>query len=554
MDITLGLDFGTHQSKLCMSYMPNNETIYEFVEFSLADGTKSVLLPSIIQINNDDTIRIGSYDYDSCSSRTIPQPEKPVLPLRPLIVYPAEPDQTLPPEPKLDATELNIESGAEWKDALKAIKSSMENKANPKIFKRKHKAWEVQCRHIKERHKRWKEHCRTLDLQLQTWQEEVDRITAEYEKRYAFWLQHQTEYRILRYFKQAAFTSSLQWTQNEVSAEILSVWYLTYLLLFVRRYVKERFNEVFEESVSVQMGVPSGLDDGASRIIQYRGQRLLVAARQLMELFSHPDEMTTISYKELLLKTNFPDGNIAEQAEQYGFVIIPEAFAGLRSLTYSRRLTRGNMHLLVDIGGGTTDIAFFTIDESLMPTIHSVVSLHKGLNFVLERFVAEHPEYSMGEAQKLIRTRTAMFDSAISQYTNILRNELNAIVSNVITVFYKSTKTSKLGISKLLEAMSGRPIVYSGGGSIFPCMRISNQYFSDQKLVDKNSLNIQHLWNQNIEPVLYSILATAYGLSIPALNDIRTMDMYQLWGGLSKRAKMEKNKTNERIDYGLSDD
>ena len=97
MDITLGLDFGTHQSKLCMSYMPNNETIYEFVEFTLADGTKNVLFPSFIQINKDDTIRIGSVDYETCASKPIAPPERPELPPRPNIVFPEEPDPTLPP-------------------------------------------------------------------------------------------------------------------------------------------------------------------------------------------------------------------------------------------------------------------------------------------------------------------------------------------------------------------------------------------------------------------------------------------------------------------------
>ena len=555
MDITLGLDFGTHQSKLCMSYMPNNETIYEFVEFSLADGTKSVLLPSIIQINKDDTVRFGSYDYVSCAYRDVLPPEGPDLPQRPVIVYPEEPDQTLPPEPKGETSSPVIESGVDWKDALKAIKSSMESKKKDiGSFKREHKEWEAQCRHIKARHRKWEERCRTLDQTISAWQEDVAVIKAEYEKKYDFWLQHPTEPRVLRYFKQAAFTSSLPWSRNEISPNILSVWYLAYLLLFVRKYVKERFNEVFEESVSVQMGVPSGLDDSDSRIIHYRGQRLLVAARQLMELFDEPEEMTTISYKDLLDMTKFPEGNVAEQAEQYGFVIIPEAFAGLRSLTYSRRLTRGNMHLLVDIGGGTTDISFFTIDESLMPTIHAVVSLPMGLNYVLEGFIAEHPEYSMGDAQNLIRTDTDSFASAISQYTSNLRNELNTIVGHVIRVFYKSTKAYKLGISKLTDAMAGRPIVYCGGGSVFARMRIGNQYFSDQKLVDKDSLNIHNLWNHNLEPVLYSILATAYGLSIPALSDIKTMDVHQLWGGLSKRANMEKRMPTEKNDYGLADD
>ena len=270
----MGLDFGTHQSKLCMSYMPNNETIYEFVEFDMPDGKKSVLFPSVIQINKDNTIRIGSVDYDSCATRPIPPPKKPELPERPDIVFPEEPDQTLPPEPKLEEPAPIIENGADWKDALKSIKTSMvENQKKDKgAFKKEHKIWAKKCQRIRERHQEWEKTCRVLNYKLKLWQKEVDEINAEYEEEFAYWELHNTEYRVLRYFKQAAFTTTLQWPKGEIPADTLSIWYLTYLLLYMRRYVKERFNEVFEESVSVQMGVPSGLNDGISRAIHYRGQ------------------------------------------------------------------------------------------------------------------------------------------------------------------------------------------------------------------------------------------------------------------------------------------
>ncbi len=556
MDITLGLDFGTHQSKLCMSYMPNNETIFEFVEFDLPDGKKSVLFPSLIQINKDNTIRIGSVDYDTCATLPIPPPREPKLPNRPDIVFPEEPDQTLPPEPKREEAVPVIENGADWKDALKSIKTSMEEnrKKDDGAFKREHKIWAKKCQRIREQHKEWENTCRILNNRLRLWQKEVDAINAEYAEEYAFWERHNTEYRVLRYFKQAAFTTTLQWPKEEIPADTLSIWYLTYLLLYVRRYVKERFNEVFEESVSVQMGVPSGLNDNVSRWIKYRGQRLLVAARHLMELFEAPEEMCTLPYPDLIEMTKYSEGNVVEEAEMYGFVVIPEAYAGLQSLTYSRRLSRGNMHLLVDIGGGTTDIAFFTIDESLMPSIHTVTSFHKGLNFVLENYVREHPGVSMGEAQGLLRTHLELFHKAISAYTVELRKELNYLIDLVSTEFKKEVAGTELTTSRLIEAMMGRPIVYCGGGSVFPNMRISHHYFSDKRLINKDTLNIPNLLNRGLDPVFYTILATAYGLSIPTFEEIKTIDVRQLW---KMHADAVRHVTSNKVrpaDYGLSDD
>ncbi len=555
MDITLGLDFGTHQSKLCMSYMPNNETVYEFVEFPMADGTKSVLFPSLIQINEDNTIRIGSIDYSSCATRPVPPPEKPTLPEMPEIVFPEEPDQTLPPEPQKEAPAPVIESASDWKAALSGIKQSMEGqKKEGKAFKKKHKIWVRRCQEIQETHRLWENKCRYLKSLLRNWQEEVDVINAEYERRYVYWQQHDTEFRVLRYFKQATFTSTMPWDKEEIPADILSIWYLTYLLLYARQYVRDKFNEAFEESVSVQMGVPSGLNDNVSRWIKYRGQSILVASRHLMEQFDAPDDMCALPYKDLIEMTKYSTGNVVEEAEMFGFVIIPEAYAGLQSLTYSKRLSRGNMHLLVDIGGGTTDIAFFTIDESLMPSIHTVTSFHKGLNYVLEQYLVGHPNMSMGEAQDLFRSNIDAFQEAISAYKKELRKEINHIIEHVVNEFNSEAVGTDLSISRLVEAMVGRPIVYCGGGSVFPEMRIVHHYFSDERLINRDTLNIPNLLTRGLSPVLYTILASSYGLSIPIIEEIKTIDARQLWKTIADNVRRSPSINQHEFDYGLSDD
>ena len=252
--------------------------------------------------------------------------------------------------------------------------------------------------------------------------------------------------------------------------------------------------------------------------------------------------------------THYSEGNVVEEAELYGFVIIPEAYAGLRSLTHSKRLSRGNMHLLVDIGGGTTDIAFFTIDESLMPSIHTVTSFHKGLNYVLELYLENHPGVSMGEAQRLLRTNVGDFSNAIAAYTGELRKELSSIIDHVVFVFNQEMVGTGIGSNRLVEAMLGRPIVFCGGGSVFPNMRVAHHYFTDKRLINKDTLNIPNLLNRGLESVYYTILATAYGLSIPMFEEIKTIDARQLWVIVAKNAGKRPMSAMERKDYGLIDD
>ena len=139
MDITLGLDFGTHQSKLCLSYMPNNEQIFEFLEFVQPDGGKTFLLPSIIQINKDDTISIGFVDKDNCKTISTSVPQEPT--------YPEEPSSELPPRPKKIYPDKPKEEKLDWKEQLSALKKG--NSKNQELIEE----WGKRCQEIDKKYK-----------------------------------------------------------------------------------------------------------------------------------------------------------------------------------------------------------------------------------------------------------------------------------------------------------------------------------------------------------------------------------------------------------------
>ena len=168
MDITLGLDFGTHQSKLCLSYMPNNEQIYEFLDFVKPDGTKTFLFPSIIQINKDDTISIGFVDRSNCKASSTPAPAEPV--------FPAEPDQTLPPRPKKVYPDKPKEEKLDWKEQLTAL-SKGRSKYQEQLEK-----WEKRCKEIDAKwesdYYKWLDACDEIQDAHKDWDlyEEIEKI------------------------------------------------------------------------------------------------------------------------------------------------------------------------------------------------------------------------------------------------------------------------------------------------------------------------------------------------------------------------------------------
>ena len=74
--IKIGLDFGTHQTKICVQRTPDEghgEPNYEFFQFSDLQGNNTYFLPSVIQINDDDTLSYGYVD----ASRKKAEPDTP---------------------------------------------------------------------------------------------------------------------------------------------------------------------------------------------------------------------------------------------------------------------------------------------------------------------------------------------------------------------------------------------------------------------------------------------------------------------------------------------
>lgn len=59
MNVRVGLDFGTHQTKVCINYQKKGQVpVYEFINFGSKDEI-NLFLPSRLNIHNDDTVSVG---------------------------------------------------------------------------------------------------------------------------------------------------------------------------------------------------------------------------------------------------------------------------------------------------------------------------------------------------------------------------------------------------------------------------------------------------------------------------------------------------------------
>lgn len=238
---TVGFDFGTHQTKICVENREGAELQYEFFKFKDEKGIEQYTLPSVIGVDKNGLLRYGYL-----------------------------PDET-----------------SNTGGLLKGIKSFV-------------------------------------------------------------WKQSSFNGKIVRYFKQATFTS----TSNGISkmdAVFYSIWYISYILFDL----EEKYGQDF----AIQMGVPT---DGERLSLQKQlVVRILLSAYRLVEeVFKNDkDSFLRTPIQQLKEKTVFIPYS-EDRKEEYNILVFPEAYACLMPLIKQNKIASG-MSLMIDIGGGTTDISFF---------------------------------------------------------------------------------------------------------------------------------------------------------------------------------------------------
>jgi hypothetical protein len=537
MSYTVGLDFGTHQTKVCIEDASNPaQKIYEFVEFSDLKGNSSVLLPSIVQINQDDTLSYGFTDVDKCKTSSAKLPEPTLkLPEKPILELPKRPNllstPTKPPKPEL--------KGHSIKDQIK-----LQEKYNKEV-----ENWENACMETKRSNAKsieeWEDECHAIkndyDNDCDEYSAVCEKAQKQYEQEYKKWQNNnQPKKQTFRYFKLATFTNQ-SWPYN-IKPELISTWYLTFVLFKVREKIGVDF--------FTQMGVPYSIVKIQSVNQQKLALKILVAANKLMDYFEKLELFLNAKIHELNEITSLTDYK-ENDLISYGLNVLPEAFAGLSSITQQGKLGMG-MHLLTDIGGGTTDIAFFTITTNKLPDVHAVVSFPKGLNYIFEEYMQSNNQLSLEEIQSDFSASQTGFEHAIRTYQTELNAKASQLITQIENEFNGRRKFHGLPISRLRKALEKRPIVFCGGGSMYDSMRMPLHSFTDIMLIDKDILSIPHVKNTNLRNHLYPILATSYGLSIPSENEMKMTRIEEVFAGLPE--KYSETDNNAHNEHGLLDD
>jgi hypothetical protein len=230
-------------------------------------------------------------------------------------------------------------------------------------------------------------------------------------------------------------------------------------------------------------------------------------------------------YQDLLEKTvNRPFTK--NMKEEYWINIFPEAYASLTALTSRGKLPTG-MSLTADIGGGTTDISFFTIEDGL-PMIYKFWSIPRGLNYVAER---SGFDYADGDFTSRIHQDVVdKFNRKKHEYVYNLVKDLQRKIQN----------ETNIPVQNLRDALKDRILVYSGGGSTFSFLTKPIDTFTDVRIIDSSIWNEENVKDKVVVAKLSVLLTTAYGLSVSDNDeDVKLKSYSSLFAHLPKKNERE---------------
>ncbi|MBR4546935.1 MAG: hypothetical protein IKO66_02660, partial [Paludibacteraceae bacterium] len=307
--------------------------------------------------------------------------------------------------------------------------------------------------------------------------------------------------KVVRYFKQATYcTGEFTWNNN-IRADYFSIWYIAYILF----HIESEYGVEFATNLGVPTDTAS-LDKNKVRAVMV----MLSAFRLVEDVFKNDlNAFLKCTIEELFDKTEIVPCS-KQLKDSYSILVFPEAYACLRPLTARRKIPLG-MSLMVDIGGGTTDMSFFTIEKG-NAQIYRFISIAKGLNYLSG--VDGDTSHSIDPATI---QESDLNQSRKSQYSDTVAGRIQNLISDIYDEFKKACSLPK---ERLDFALRNRPIIFTGGGSTFHSLLQQYSNFTDVHQVSVATWNIT-CFPDFEKTGLCPILNTAYGLSIStgATND-----------------------------------
>lgn len=286
--------------------------------------------------------------------------------------------------------------------------------------------------------------------------------------------------------------------------ESLSVLYLARVLLSVQAQIEERRQRpsaaegpsgrglrkrraapVGAARVTVQLGIPTEYSSPANVLRKRKFETILLLAAQVAEQVGSASAFDSMPIEGLTGLVRGLSGALAgddhgirrdEELEERGLSVFPESAAGLAALTQSGRLRPG-YYAAIDIGGGSTDLSFFRVNDDETTSYLASESLLTASNDVYRAYAGSADIGQIAQAERAVRAlvegrpQTALADprytSAISATTARIHRAAYRMFNGRVYWFFPRGAQASWALRKY----ASQPCFVYGGGSALPVDR-----------------------------------------------------------------------------------
>lgn len=351
----------------------------------------------------------------------------------------------------------------------------------------------------------------------------------------------------ITYFKQVMFSWSAN-ANDRAEAERWSVLYLAYVILKLdARFGGPRY--------IVQMGMPTDADPVHYKFCKHQAIKVMASAMQLARETFRNDLVAFLNAPNLQLKgfaKTYLDAipqDDRDARRRFPIFVFPEAYAALIPLINDHKLPNVGPNLFVDIGGGTVDISFFTnqMDEGAgrrCPCLYYYYSIPYGLNVITGQDLkhSHNVDVNAGQMtwQNVVGFHAKMLES-VDTIMTILRRKYEEMGRTGVMPF----------VNLCRQVLQGRPVCYSGGGSILNGLKIPLQNSHDGLSYEfSNVTTVSELIEHSklyVDDRVFHVLATAFALSHSSLRSLGNRSMEGVEPDSIKLVSVEKLFSGVRI-------
>ena len=319
--------------------------------------------------------------------------------------------------------------------------------------------------------------------------------------------------RAITYFKPLVFS----WTAGKMDiaeAEKWAVLYLAYVIL----KLDEKLGTT---KYTVQMGMPTDADPVHYGFCKRQAIKVMASAmlmarhvfkNNLGNFLQTPHSVLADAASQCM--AHVPT-DIREARKLFPIFVFPEAYVALIPLIKDHRLPSVGPNLFVDIGGGTVDISLFTSQMDFStgeerPFLYYFDSVPYGLNMITRQDPATSHNVQISKSQ-------VTWDCS-RRFEEEMKKAVNKMIALLKGKYVAAGKDSFMPfLNFCAQVLDGRPICYSGGGSMFQQLRLPLDRNSGGVIYGFSHVTtVSALINQaklGVDEHMFHVLATAFALS-----------------------------------------